>query len=128
MTFPFSNLVTDFLRILDVSPSQLLPTTWRILSCLDSIEDKYQLGIDVSVMSYSYQAKKFSVGLYGLVGRKKRNPLILNLELVHDRGWKNEFFFVKKASLGSHDNYLRDKWNAGGNLFCLFQDFIVFFT
>ena len=128
MTFPFSKLVTDFLKILDVSPSQLLPTTWRILACLDSIEAKYQLGIDVSVVSYSYQAKKFSGGLYGLVGRKKRDPLILNLELVHDRGWKNEFFFVKKSSLGSHGSYLRDRWNAGGNFFCLFQDFVVFFA
>ena len=66
----------------------------------------------MSIVSYSYQAKKFSGGLYGLVGRKKRDPLILNLELVHDRGWKNEFFFVKKVSLGSHGSYLRDRWNA----------------
>ena len=128
MTFPFSSLVTDFLRILDVSPSQLLPTAWRILACLDSIKAKYQLGIDVSVVSYSYQAKKFSGGLYGLVGHKKRDPLILNLELVHDRGWKNEFFFVKKVSLGNHGNYLRDRWNAGGNFFYPFQDFILFFA
>ena len=106
--------------------STVAPAAWRILSCLDSIEAKYQLGINVSVMSYSYQAKKFSGGLYGLVGRKKRDPLILNLELVHDRGWKNEFFLVKKASLGSHGNYLRDRWNAGGNFFYLFQDFFCF--
>ena len=96
MTFPFSNLVTDFLRILDVSPSQLMPTTWRILSCLDSIEAKYQLGIDVSVVSYSYQAKKFSGGLYGLVGHKKRDHLILNLSLFMIVARRTNFSLSRK--------------------------------
>ena len=64
MTFSFSKLVTDFLTVLDASPSQLLPTAWRILACLDSIEAKYNLSIDMSVVSYAYQAKKFSGGLY----------------------------------------------------------------
>ena len=31
-----------------------------------------------------------------------------------------KFFFVKKASLGSHGNYLRDRWNAEGNFCCIF--------
>ena len=75
----------------------LLPV--ESLLVLDSIEAKYNLGIDMSVVSYAYQAKKFSGGIYGLVGRKKRELFILNLELVHDRVWKNEFFFVEKASL-----------------------------
>ena len=87
MTFPFSKLVTDFLSVLDFSLSQLSPIVWRIIACLDSIEAKYHLRIHISVVCYSYKAKKSSGGLYGLVSRKKQDPLVLNLELLHDHGW-----------------------------------------
>lgn len=52
MTFPFSKLVFDVLDTLHVSPGQLMPFAWRTLACLDSIEAKHHLGIDINVIKY----------------------------------------------------------------------------
>lgn len=39
LTFPFSPLIADVLKTLNVSPGQLMPFAWRTLACLDAIED-----------------------------------------------------------------------------------------
>lgn len=61
MTFPFSKLVTDVLNLLNLSLGQLMPLAWRIFACLDAIEAKHGLKIDVDVVKHSYNLKKFSV-------------------------------------------------------------------
>ena len=114
MAFPFTDLVCEVLRALYVSPGQLMPSAWRTLACLDAVESKHKLGIDVNVVKYSFSLKKFNNCRFGFVNKRKDEPLILNNDTVNDRGWKNEFFFAEVASLGADVDYALDRWTLGG--------------
>lgn len=114
MTLPLSRLVVDVLAGLKISPGQLMPFTWRTLACLDAIEAKHNLGIDVEVVKHSYILKNFSGCRIEFVNKRKDEPLILNNDTVNERGWKKDYFFVDKFLLGDEANYLLDHWNAGG--------------
>lgn len=71
MRFPFSKLVEDLLIMLNVSPTQLMSSTWKILACLDTIEEKNHLGVGIGVVCHSYTTKKFNGCRFGLVIKKR---------------------------------------------------------
>lgn len=96
MTFLFSNLVVEVLNTFNISPGKV-PFAWRYLTCLDAIEAKHALNIDVEVVKYSYSLKKFSGCRIGFVNKRKDEPMIFNNEIVNNRSWKNQFFFVDKT-------------------------------
>ncbi|KAL8156744.1 hypothetical protein AgCh_001737 [Apium graveolens] len=70
----------------------------RTLACLDAIDGKHHLGIDVEVMKYYYCLKKFSSFRIGFSNRNIDGQLILN----------KDYFFVEKKPLGDDANYLFD--------------------
>lgn len=86
-----------------------MPFAWRTFVCLDTIEAKHQLNIDVEVVKYSYSMKKFSGCIFGFVNKRKDESLIPNNETVNDRKWKTKFFFVEKRSLGDDADFLLDR-------------------
>lgn len=43
------------------------------------------------------------------MNKKKDDPLILKNDIVNDRGWKKDYFFVDKSSLGGDAAYLQDR-------------------
>lgn len=114
MRFPFTHIVENTIKALDMSPAQLMLSVWRILTCLDAIEVKHNLNVDVETIKCAYTIKKFNGCRYGFVSRKSDESLILNLEIVHDQGWRNDFFFVDKTTLSGSTNYLRESWNGEG--------------
>lgn len=91
---------------------QLMPFAWRILACLDAIEAKYHFKINAEVVKCCYSLKKFSGCRFRFVNRKKDDPLILNNDVVNDRKWKLDYFFVDKASMGKDGSYLLDCRNS----------------
>ncbi|XP_074354581.1 uncharacterized protein LOC141693384 [Apium graveolens] len=114
LMLPYSDLIKGVITALHVSPGQLMPSNWRTLACLDAIETKHKLGINVDVVKYSYSLKKFSNCRFSLVNKDKNNPLILNNETVNDRGWKGEYFYAEKSTLGDDVDNLLEKWNVDG--------------
>ena len=125
MAFPFSDLVCEVLRAMKVSPGQLMSSAWRTLACLDAVESKHNLGIDVAVVKHCFTLKKFNNCRFGFVNKRKDEPLILNNDTINDRGWKNEFFFAEIASLGEDVDYALDRWTLewyiSCNLYCYFR-------
>lgn len=115
LTFPFSPFIADVLKSLNVSPAQLIPFAWRTLACLDAIEGKHHLNINIYVVKHSYSLKKFSGCQIGFVNRNTDDPLILKNETVNDRNWKKLYFFINKKSLDGTGDYLLDHWNQSGN-------------
>ncbi|XP_063945074.1 uncharacterized protein LOC135151216 [Daucus carota subsp. sativus] len=109
LTFPFSRLVNDLLSSLNIAHGQLMPSTWRMLACLDAVEDKHRLGINVDVLKFAYTTKKYGCRV-GLINKMRGEPLILNNESVHDRGWNKDFFFAEIVTLESSDSFLLDHW------------------
>ncbi|KAL8125783.1 hypothetical protein AgCh_013169 [Apium graveolens] len=81
---------------------------WRTLACLDAIEAKHQLGINIEAVKHSYGLKKFNGCRVDFMNRNTEEPLILNNETVNDRNWKKSYFFFNKKSLGSVGDYLLD--------------------
>lgn len=66
-----------------------MPSPWRMLAYVNAIEEKHHVGVSVNLVQHAFNTKKFSGCRYGLVVKKKDEPLILNLDVVNDRGWKN---------------------------------------
>ena len=102
-----------------ISPGQLMPFAWRILACLEAIEKKHNLGINVDVLKCCYGTKKFYGCRFGFTNKRGDEPLILNAEGVNDRQWKDSFCYVEKSSLGEAGSYFFDRWNSTGNDFFL---------
>lgn len=92
-----------------------MPFAWRTLVCLDAIEEKHHLDINVEVVKNSYGLKKFSGCGVGFVNQNTEDSLILNNEMVNDRNWKKSYFFVDKTTLGGVGDYLLDPWTHSGN-------------
>lgn len=58
--------------------------------------------------------------------RNKDELLVLNNETVNDRGWKYEFFFANKKSLGPAADKLLERWNVEGKFFSHLAVLFVF--
>ena len=102
-----------------------MPSAWRTLACLDAVESKHKLGIDVAVVKYSFSLKKFNNCRFGFVNKRKDEPLILNNDTVNDRGWKNEFFFAEIASLGADVDYALESMDSWWYISCNLQSIFV---
>ena len=112
MTFPFSKLVQELLDDMQISPGQLMPFAWRILTCLDAVEAKHKLGIDVNVIKCCYSLKRHFGCRFGFTTKK---ALILNVESANDRNWKKDYFFTKRDSLGDGGAHFLDRWDSKGD-------------
>lgn len=71
--------------------------------------------IDVDVVKYSYDIKKFSSCRFRFVNKNKDDPLFVNNETIDDRGWKGEYFFAEKSTQEDDVEHLLEKWNTEGN-------------
>ena len=109
--FPFPKLVRDLVTDMHISPGQLMPFAWRILACLDAIETKHNLKIDIEVVKCCYGLKRFYGCRFGFTTKR---ALILNVEGVNDRNWKDDYFFTDKTTMGDEAGFLLDRWNAKG--------------
>lgn len=74
LIFPFSKLIVDVLKALKVSSGQLIPFASRAMACLDALEEKHQVKINVEVVKHSYSLKKFSDCSIGFVNRTQTTP------------------------------------------------------
>lgn len=118
--FPFPKLVRDLVSDMRISPGQLMPFAWRVLTALDAIETKHKFGIDIEVVKCCYGFKKFWGCRFGFTTKR---ALILNVEGVHDRNWKDDYFFTNKTTMGDEVDFMLDLWNAKGRF-----DKLVFCT
>ncbi|KAL8109143.1 hypothetical protein AgCh_025288 [Apium graveolens] len=114
LTFPFSKFVSAVLKTLNVSPGQLMPFAWRTLACLDAIDTRHHLGVNVKVVKHCYCLKKFSGRRIGFSNKNTNDPLILNNDTFNDRNRKKDYLFVESKSFGDDVDYLLDRWNNSG--------------
>lgn len=126
MPFPFSKLVKEVLIDMQISPGQLMPLAWRILACLEAMEAKHQLGINVNVIKCCYGIKKFYKCRFGFTNKRKDGALILNTDAVNDRLWKFDFLFAEKSTMGDDASYLLERWNPKGTMSYTFPLFDLF--
>ena len=118
--FPFSSLVQDVLSFWRLSPSQIMPSGWRLLRSLDRIIDRFpEIGFSFEVFEYNYYPFRSRSNLYSFRVRTGRKPLVSRLD-VNDRGWKHRFFFVDVESLGFGTDcpFLKTEWSSDSK--CIF--------
>lgn len=84
-TLPYPKLAKDVLNQLRIVTGQLMPFAWRSIACLEAIEAKHQLKIDVEVVKASYLLKNYSGCRYTFTNMDKDRPLILNLDPINNR-------------------------------------------
>lgn len=76
------------IEALRISLGQLMSFTWRTIVCLDAIEVKHHLKMNVKVIKASYILKKDNGCHYRFTNMNKDEAVILNINGVNDRGWK----------------------------------------
>lgn len=116
-TLSYPKLAKDVLNNLRIVQGQLMPFAWRAIACLEAIEAKHHLKIDVDVVKASYVLKKYSGCRYTFTNMDKDNPLILNLDRVNDRGREHNFLFTEKSFLHAGCEDLMEYWSAKGTHF-----------
>ena len=122
--FPIPQLVRRMLLYYDLTPSQLMPNTWRILLGLGVLCERHSIQFGLGCLFHNYYLKEHLVdtGRYSLVPRSKKKELIIDTK-SNDRLWKDTFLFAKGPPIdgpwrmGEKEHQYQRVWNQYGK-FC----------
>lgn len=117
LKLPFPKLMNDFLVETKICPGQLMPNVWRILFSLNHLSSKFGFEIHASdlMVPYSWRMRK---GRVNLQIKKGASHLIFDVKETNDRGWPEQYFFVKMSPIC---NQFANKWIKGN---CHFQMYL----
>lgn len=116
-TLPYLKLSMAVLETLHIAPNHLMPSSWRVMACLNAIEAKHHLKINVDFIKASYILKKYSGCRYTFANVNKDDILILNIDGVNDKGWKGNYLFTEKNTFHKGSENLLEYQNAEGKSF-----------
>ncbi|XP_074293705.1 uncharacterized protein LOC141620839 [Silene latifolia] len=104
---PFTPLMIDTIRAMEVSPFQIMPMVWKLVHSIENLCAKHNLVITINDIKAVYHMKNPVDGRFNLRIKSKMSPLITNLDSGDDKNWAKTFLFVRTETLGSGFDYLR---------------------
>ncbi|XP_074278577.1 uncharacterized protein LOC141602170 [Silene latifolia] len=104
---PFTPLMIDTIRAMEVSPFQIMPMVWKLVHSIENLCAKHNLVITINDIKAVYHMKNHVDGRFNLRIKSKMSPLITNLDSGDDKNWAKTFLFVRTETLGSGFDYLR---------------------
>ena len=100
MTLPIGRITRDYLRNHRLCPYQCAPNVFRVLRCVDGLNDQMNLGLTWQDIVHLYKCHSLSGGYY-LKSRSDKVRLISCLP-KSSKGMKDDFLIVSK---GWHDGF-----------------------
>ncbi|CAH9114366.1 unnamed protein product [Cuscuta europaea] len=91
-----------------------MPPTWRLIRSLEVLIEKNGSKFSADDLGFTYDLRTSGKGIFMVIVKPGREPLVLGISNANDRGWMTKFFFVEKSSLGEHEDFLVDKWRTAG--------------
>ncbi|XP_057251702.1 uncharacterized protein LOC130591799 [Beta vulgaris subsp. vulgaris] len=110
---PFTPLARDLMQIYQISPGQIMPQVWRILSVIDRVTASWEEAFTLHDLLLHYEIRVKAKNRIALHAKARLEPLVGGIQ-SNDRGWKNRFVFVKRSSLGEAGASLVGGWNTEG--------------
>ncbi|XP_057781068.1 uncharacterized protein LOC130999533 [Salvia miltiorrhiza] len=106
LRLPLPRLVVELCNYYRISPSQLMPNTWRILMAAEVFAERKGFDINIYDVLYAYQLGETRIdkGRYQFNSRSDAPILITNLPEDRTK-WKEKYFFISVEALGIQDGY-----------------------
>ncbi|XP_057803426.1 uncharacterized protein LOC131018736 [Salvia miltiorrhiza] len=106
LRLPLPRLVVELCNYYRISPSQLMPNTWRILMAAEVFAERKGFDINMYDVLYAYQLGETRIdkGHYQFNSRSDAPMLITNLPEDRTK-WKEKYFFISVEALGIQDGY-----------------------
>ena len=96
MTLPMGRISQDYLRNHRLCPHQCAPNMFRILGCVDALNEHLQLGLTWHNMVHLYECHSQANGGYYL---KSRSPIVRLISCLpkSNKGMKNDYLITSGA-------------------------------
>ena len=107
MTLPMGRITRDYLINHKLCPHQCAPNMFRVLSCVDTLNEHLQLGLTWHNVVHLYKRHSQSDGGFYL---KSRLPAVRLISCL------------TKSNKGKKDDYLITSWTCHDGLHCLTQE------
>ena len=106
---PLPKLILELCLKYDLAPSQLMPSLWLIILCVEELCEKLGLAFTLSDLMNCYNIQRKHRGLYTLHSHNKQEPLVF-VPADLDKRWRSRFVFVHKSALVEPGVKLRTQW------------------
>ena len=98
MTFPMSRIMRDYLRNHKLYPHQCAPNMFRVLGCIDTLNDQMNLGFMWHDVVHLYKCHSISKGYY--IKSQFDEVKLISCLPKSNKGMKDDYLVVSK---GWHD-------------------------
>ena len=102
------------MQIYQISPWQIVPQVWRILSVVDRVMASWEEPFTLHDLLLCYEMRVKAKNKIALHARAKLEAMVNGVQ-SNERSWKNRHVFVKKSSLGEVGKMLIRGWNVEGS-------------
>src|SRR5581483_7899633 len=114
-SWPYSPLARAFMTRFSISPGQLMPQFWRVVSVIEHVTESWgRAAFTVDDLLSAYTVKASDYNRYGIYPKGRGDTMLVHGTQAFDRGWKARYAFVRSSSVLEEGGWVVPEWNPLG--------------